>query len=151
MYEDPQDMFQEMDEMFTRLFARMNRGGAFGEPQMFGYHIVINGGDRDGQVTEEPLVPARAGSEPVAEVHRLGDEVKVVVELPGAAAESLRLDAREGQLVISAEGCGNSYHTAADLPPVDAASMQSTFKNGVLEVTFSALPGSQETTGAGEN
>ena len=26
MYEDPQDMFREMDEMFSRLFARMDRG-----------------------------------------------------------------------------------------------------------------------------
>jgi HSP20 family molecular chaperone IbpA len=32
------------------------------------------------------------------------------------------------------------YHTHADLPPVDSGSMQTSFKNGVLEVTLKRLP-----------
>ena len=43
-------------------------------------------------------------------------------------------------LIIDAGGIGTPYHTTADLPPVDAGSMQSTFRNGVLEVTFRILP-----------
>jgi len=147
MYEDPQDMFREMDEMFARLFTRMSRGGLYGEPQVFGYHIVINGADGPSGIPE-PQVHERAGSEPVAEVHRIGDEVKVVVELPGTTAESVRLDARDGTLFIDAEGCENRYHTTAPLPAVNAASMQSSLRNGVLEVTFSAL--SESTPAAGQ-
>jgi HSP20 family molecular chaperone IbpA len=145
MYEDPRDMFQEMDEMFGRLFARMNREVTGSEPQMYGFHIVIDRADGREQVPEEPLITDRSGSEPVAEVHRIGDEVKVVVELPGVTAESVRLGVHDQQLTIDTEGCTNNYHTTADLPAVDAASLQSSFRNGVLEVTFGVLPDVPET------
>jgi HSP20 family molecular chaperone IbpA len=151
MYEDPQDMFREMDEMFARLFTRMNQDGAGGESQMFGYHIVITGGDDSRQVPEESSIADRAGSEPVAEVHTIGEEVKVIVELPGAAAESVTLDVQDQNLIIDADGCMTHYHTTASLPPVNAATMQSSFRNGVLEVTFGILPENPEVSGAGEN
>jgi HSP20 family molecular chaperone IbpA len=152
MYEDPQDMFQEMDEMFARLFDRMQRGSGLGEPQVYGYKIVIQGGDGSLKPAQEELsLPSRAGSEPAAEVHRIDNDVMVVVELPGATAESVRLTPQNGQLTIDAEGCGNTYHSKTDLPPVDIASMQSTFKNGVLEVTFRTLSGNPESAGTGKD
>lgn len=150
MYEDPQDMFREMDEMFARMFTRMSRGMGGGEPQVFGYHIVLGGGDESGSAMEEPAAPPRGDSAPVAEVHRIGDEVKVIVELPGASAESVALDVRDNKLLIDADGCMNQYHTVADLPPVNAASMQFTFRNGVLEVTFGTLPGSADSPADGK-
>ena len=140
MYEDPQDMFREMDEMFARMFTRMNRGMSGGEPQVYGYHIVIHGGEGHPVAPEEPALPLRGDSAPVAEVHRIDNEVKVIVELPGAPAESVTLAVEDGKLVIDAEGCMSHYHTTADLPPVNADSIQSSFRNGVLEVTFAALP-----------
>jgi len=151
MYVDPQDVFREMDEMFARLFTRMNRDGAGGESQMFGCHIVITGGDDRRQVPGEPALSVRAGSEPVAEVHRIGDELKVIVELPGATADSVTLDVQDQNLIIDADGCMNHYHTTASLPPVNIASMQSSFRNGVLEVTFGMLPENPEVSGAGED
>ncbi|WP_321508535.1 Hsp20/alpha crystallin family protein [uncultured Methanoregula sp.] len=151
MYEDPRDMFHEMDEMFDHLFARMNRGIAGSEHQVYGYKIVIPGSDGRGQVPEEPALTDRTRSEPEAEVHRIGDEVKVIVELPGATAESVGLDAREGKLVIDAEGSMNHYHSTADLPPVNVSSMQSSFRNGVLEVTFGALPEDAAPAGSVKN
>jgi len=147
MYEDPQDMFCEMEEMVARLFTRMNLDGAGGEPQMFGYHVVITGGDDSRQVLEEPALSVRAGSEPVAEVHRLGDELKVIVELPGATADSVTLNVQDQNLIIDADGCMTHYHTTAYLPPVNTASMQSSFRNGVLEVTFGIFPENPEVTG----
>jgi len=43
MYEDPQDMFREMNELFTHLYTRMTRDFAAGEPQVFGYHMIMRG------------------------------------------------------------------------------------------------------------
>lgn len=151
MYEDPQDLFREMDEMFSRLFTRMDRGFAGGDPQVSGYYFVASGRNDYPDIQEEPGLSDRAAAGPVAEVHRIGNEVKVIVELPGASAESVALDVKEGRLVIDAEGCMNPFHTIADLPPVNAASMHSTFRNGVLEVTFEALPEHPEPTHTGAN
>lgn len=151
MYEDPQDMFREMDEMFARLFARIDRGFAGGDPRVSGYHIVVYGGNDDPAMQEEFSLPDRAAAGPVAEVHRIGNEVKVIADLPGASAESVALDMKDGKLVIDAEGCMGPYHTTADIPSVDAASMKFTFKNGVLEVTFSVPAGDNEEPAAGEN
>jgi HSP20 family molecular chaperone IbpA len=141
MYEDPQDMFREMDELFARLYARMTRDFAAGEPQVFGYHTVIR---RDGEslpVLCSQRNQLREGTGPVAEVHRIGDEVKVITELPGATMDAIRLEIQDQTLIIDSDGGNLSYHTTAALPPVDPDSIQTSFKNGVLEVTFGILPG----------
>jgi len=151
MYEDPRDMFREMDEMFARLFTRMNGGIDSGEHQVYGCHIVIHGGGDHPVEPEKPALPMRGDSVPVAEVHRIDDEVKVIVELPGAPAESVTLSVQDGKLVIDAKGCMNHYHTTADLPPVNEDSMQSSFRNGVLEVTFGVLSDHPDRPGEGIN
>ena len=46
--------------------------------------------------------------EPVAEVHRIGNEVKVIAELPGITEEALRLDVKGNTLVIDA---GDADHS----------------------------------------
>ena len=151
MYKDPMDMFEEMDEMFARLFTRMDREFASGNPQVCGYRIVMGNEGMPGGMQEIPASSSRVTHEPVAEVHRIGDETKVVAELPGATDESVRLDVKGNTLVIDAGDAENHYHTTADLPPVDAASMQGSFKNGVLEVTFRNLPDAASVPDAGKN
>jgi HSP20 family protein len=144
------DMFDEMDEMFARLFTRMNRELASGNPQVYGYQIVFRGGDDGGSaVTEVHPSPSRVSSEPVAEIHQIGDEIKVISELPGATDESIRLEVKGSTLVIDAGDAEHHYRTTAELPPVDAASMQRSFRNGVLEVTFRNLPDTASPAGAG--
>lgn len=135
----PRDMFEEMDEIFNHLFSRMNQDFTNGRPQVSGFRIIIDGGDLHTPVQDYPEIPSRAATSPVAEVHRIDDEVKVVAELPGAARDSIRLDVQGSVLSIDADGVTTPYHTTADLPPVDNGSMQSTFRNGVLEVTFRVL------------
>lgn len=135
----PRDMFEEMDEIFDRLFSRMNQDLMNGRPQVSGFRIIIDGGDLHTPVQDNWEIPSRTATSPVAEVHRIDDEVKVITELPGAAKDSIRLDVQGSVLSIDGDGVTSPYHTTADLPPVDAGSMQSTFRNGVLEVTFRAL------------
>jgi HSP20 family protein len=146
MFEDPTDIFSEMDERFARLFNRMDRGFMDGSPGVSGYRIVFErGGDPVGMPEIRTPRP-RDGSEPVTEVHLIGDEVKVIADLPGVTDDSLRLNVQGDQIVIDAGDADHHYHTSATLPPVDASSLHSSIKNGVLEVTFRCLPGTAAET-----
>jgi len=141
MNDDMQDMFRQMDAMMARLFAGMEAG--FSEsmlPGTMGYRVVIHGGtlppDRKGPTG----IPSRDSKEPVVEVHPIGNEVKVIADLPGVTDDALRLDVQGDRLIIDAGDADRHYRTSAHLPPVDAASMRKSLKNGVLEVTFTMLP-----------
>ena len=54
--------------------------------------------------------------------------------------DAIELELQGSILTIDADGGSSQYHTHADLPPVDSGSMQTSFKNGVLEVTLKRLP-----------
>jgi HSP20 family molecular chaperone IbpA len=144
MYEDPQDMFRDMDELFSHLYAQMTRDFAAGEPLAFGYHMVISRGGESSPIPCSPHDQLRSGSEPGVEVHRIDDEVKVITELPGITRESLHLTIDRNELIIDADAGTRQYHTTATLPPVNPDSVQVSLKNGVLEVTFGILDGSSE-------
>ncbi len=54
MYEDPKDMFREMDDLFAHIYARMTRDFTAGEPQVFGYHVIIQRGGESSPVSVHP-------------------------------------------------------------------------------------------------
>jgi HSP20 family protein len=147
MQENPMDMFEEMNEIFARLFSRMDREFTAGSSRRSGYRIIVKDDGECPEVQEMPVdtgsVPRMTG-EPVAEVHCVGNEVKVIADLPGITEEALRLDVKGNTLIIDAGDADHCYRTSAVLPPVDAASMQHSLKNGVLEVTFVSLPDRSE-------
>jgi HSP20 family molecular chaperone IbpA len=130
MYKDPQDMFRDMDEMFTCLSARMTRDFSGIEPPIFSYSDIPEcyGGPS-----------MRAGSEPVVEVHRIDEEVKVITELPGVTRDTLHLTVKGNKLFIDADTGTMQYHTSATLPPVETEPLQVSLKNGILEVTFAVF------------
>ena len=105
MHGNPLDMFDEIDKIFDRLVSRMDREFMSGSPQLCGYRIVLRD-DGEGPVVQEipdSETPAsRINDEPVAEVHRIGNEVKVIAGLPGITEEALRLDVKGNTLVIDA-------------------------------------------------
>jgi HSP20 family protein len=143
MHRDPMDMFDEMDEMFDHLFSRIDREFMNGFPEGYGYRIMVRDGGEGAGVNDmaDDVTPfTRVTGEPVAEVHHIGNEVKVIADLPGITEEALRLDVKGSTLVIDAGDADHAYRTSAALPPVDIGSMQKTLKNGVLEVTFTSLP-----------
>jgi HSP20 family molecular chaperone IbpA len=140
MKEDPQDVFGQMDAIFAHMVAEMTRGMVSGiPPHAVGYRIIIrgNGAMPDGAPFESVIRP-RDQQGPAPEVHRIGHDVKVVAELPGATKESIQLNVQGSTLTIEADGRDQHYQTVAELPPVDAEPVQTSFKNGVLEVTFKA-------------
>jgi HSP20 family molecular chaperone IbpA len=147
MYEDPKDMFREMDELFAHIYARMTRDFTAGEPQAFGYQVIIQAGGGSSPVSRTPHDQLRVNSEPIVEIHRIGDEVKVITELPGTTMDAIDLELKGSTLIIDADGGSLQYHTHADVSRVDPGSMQISFKNGVLEVTFKILPATLDEEG----
>ena len=71
------------------------------------------------EMADDDAPVSRVTGEPVAEVHRIGNEVKVITELPGITEEALRLDVKGNTLVIDAGDADHHYRTSAALPPVD--------------------------------
>jgi HSP20 family protein len=142
MQENPKDMFDEMDEMFARIFSRVDREFMDGTDRGYRYRFIVMDTGEGPEIPERvhDAAPLSCGhKEPVAEVHRIGNEVKVIADLPGITEEALRLDVKGNMLVIDAGHAEHCYHTSAALPLVDTASMQKTLKNGVLEVAFLSL------------
>jgi HSP20 family molecular chaperone IbpA len=140
MTEDPQDVFGQMDAIFAHMIAEMTQGMVSGiPPRAGGYRIIIhgNGAMPDGEPNDF-LIKSREREGPAPEVHRIGDDVKVVAELPGAEKESVRFSVQGSTLTIEADGMDQHYRTVAELPPVDAEPVQMSFRNGVVEVTFKA-------------
>jgi HSP20 family protein len=140
MKDDSLDVFRQMDAMIAQMVAEMTRGMVSDiTPHAMGYRIIIQGGDAPPEAAQDSIINPRDTQDTAPEVHRVADEVKVVAGLPGVDKENIRLDVRDGVIVIMADGNGQHYRTSADLPPVDTGSMRSSFKNGVLEVTFAAF------------
>jgi len=141
----PEDIFREMDTLAAHLFSRMARDFDPGLLPGYGHHVVIRSGDFKPYRFREPEeISSYTEPEPMPEVHRIDNEIRVIAGLPGATRESVRLTLDGDELIIDADGGSRHYHTVAALPPVEPGSMQSTIKNGVLEVRFSTPAVSSE-------
>ena len=91
------------------------------------------GGERATQITAE--------REPLSDVITTDKEVKVVVELPGANKENIKVNAYEGSVEVKADAQDRKYRRVIDIPAaaaanIDVQSVKSTFKNGLLEIVF---------------
>jgi HSP20 family molecular chaperone IbpA len=135
MQRDFMDIWDEMDVLLGRLMARHFAGSesgpslvfeTFGESGIPGYSCSCTSCGSTGC--------AVAG--PVAEVHRTPEGVTVVTELPGADKDRITLDLQGDTLIIEADSGDIRYRTAADISGAPVGLMQSSFRNGVLEVTF---------------
>jgi HSP20 family protein len=87
-------------------------------------------GERATQITAE--------REPLSDIITTDKEVKVVVELPGANKENIKVNAYEGSVEIKADAQDRKYRRVVDIPAadIDLQSVKSTFKNGLLEIVF---------------
>ncbi|MHB8163790.1 MAG: Hsp20/alpha crystallin family protein [Methanoregula sp.] len=141
----PEDMFREMDTFAAHLFSRMARDFDTGFLPGYDHYVVIRSEDFEPSRFREPEeIPSYVEPEPKPEVHRIDNEIREIAGLPGAIRESVRLTLEGNELFIDADGGSRHYHTVAALPPVEPGSMQSTIKNGVLEVRFSTPAVSSE-------
>jgi HSP20 family protein len=80
-----------------------------------------------------------AEREPLSDVITTDKEVKVVVELPGANKENIKVNAYEGSVEVKADAQDRKYRRVVDISAadmIDVQSVKSTFKNGLLEIVF---------------
>lgn len=113
----------------------------FPNPYVFGFSVSL-GPDGRPQVhrfgsLQSPLQGAEVEkeSEPLVDVLDCRKEIVVVVELPGVDKKDIKLDASESSLKISVDTPERSFYKNLCLPAkVHAGSMQTSYKNGVLEV-----------------
>ncbi len=73
--------------------------------------------------------------EPFADVCHEGDELRIVVELPGVSKEDIDLQTTERSMTVSVDTESRKYHKALKLPAeVDPESAKAEYNNGILEV-----------------
>jgi len=133
-----EDEFEEMRKTINRMLKDAFEGklGVFREPFIYGFTARsrdaarAEGGQKAIQGEE---VVAR---DPLTDVILTEEAVYVTADLPGIQDEGLstRIDGR--RLIVEAEG-ERRYYSAVDLPhDVDPGSIQTTFRNGVLDIAI---------------
>jgi len=86
------------------------------------------------KATEKGAVVAEV-REPIVDVFDEGEKLVVIAELPGVAEKDIHLEVKGDILDLSAEAKDRKYSKEVLLPsPVDAGSMESSYKNGILEI-----------------
>jgi len=73
--------------------------------------------------------------EPLVDVLDEGDRLVIIAELPGVEAEGIHIEVKEDILELTAEATDRRYSKELLLPsPVDADTMESSCRNGILEI-----------------
>jgi HSP20 family protein len=139
----PKDLVREYE---TPTGAKVREVG----PLVYGYSVTV-GPDGKPKIREfgnvKPIAEAtRAGApqitserEPLADVVTTDKELKVIVEMPGINKENIKVNAYDNSVEISTkENAERKYHRIVELPAeADIDTVKSTYKNGILEITFS--------------
>jgi len=140
MSDSPADIFEQLNELMKRLMEQgLKEQGDPNRSFAYGFKIVIHDTGTAGTSVEgsapELEEPSSEGTlEPIAEMYTTDDDVTVAIDLPGVEKENIHLSLINGTLTIIA---GGNQLTSVEVPAVDADSMQSNYKHGVLEVKFS--------------
>lgn len=92
--------------------------------------------------TETPTpTPARVQRVPRVDVWRADEGFRVLAELPGAQAESVKLTAERGVLTLYAESPRHSWKRSFELPDdVDADAIAARLEKGLLEISMPRVP-----------
>ncbi len=73
--------------------------------------------------------------EPIVDVFDEGERLVVIAELPGVDEDDIHLEVKDDIIDLAAEAKDRKYSKEILLPSaVDPDSMQSTYKNGILEI-----------------
>lgn len=132
-----QDDFEEMRRTINRMLKDAFEGklGVFREPFVYGFTMRTRDARGEGtfQAVEGQEVVSK---DPLVDVQLMPNSIFVTAELPGAQHESVRVGVDGARLTIEADG-DKHYYTSVELPPdIDPSSLESTFTNGVLDITL---------------
>lgn len=128
--------FEEMRRALHRMLKDAFEGklGVFREPFIYGFTVR----SREARAEARPLIENQEvrQSDPLADVILTESAIFVTAELPGVAADQVRVRVDEGRLVVEAEG-DRRYFSSVDLPSdADRDTLKYTFTNGVLDVVI---------------
>ena len=162
-FPDVDDMMKEMERMMQEAFKNLEQqvpknlvkerkledGTTVREmgPIVYGYSVKIGPDGKPeirkfGNIDTMPHLlggglSVKEEREPLVDVIKGSDEIRVVAEVPGVNKEDLRVSADEGAVTIESATGSPRYHKRINLPDaVDPKSAKSTYKNGILEVSF---------------
>ena len=162
-FPDVDEMMREMDKMMQEAFRnfeqqvpknlvkerKMDDGSTVREmgPIVYGYSVKIGPDGKPeirkfGNIDAFPNVlggglAVKEEREPLVDVIKGNDEVRIVAEVPGVNKDDLRLTADDNAVTIESVTGEPRYHKRIDLPDaVDPKTAKSTYKNGILEVSF---------------
>ncbi len=153
------DPLGDMDEMFERLGRAMGMSVEnFGQhPFVYGFSVTQRPGEEP-EIREFgniPMFEQRETGEkrfldirkPLIDVLEAEDTVHVIAEMPGIEKQNIQLNATDLILDIETIDGNPKYSERVELPvKVDPQSAKATYKNGVLEVTFSRMQSSSRTS-----
>ena len=157
---DIEDAFKEMEEMMTKQFENLSKIApedlareqtlpdgtqvkSWG-PFVYGYSVTV-GPDGKPKVTEFGNLKPETSTqkqveekrEALADVIPADNEVRVIVELPGAEKKDIKLSGTDAKLTISVDTAEHKYYKEVELPfKVDIKKATSNYKNGVLDITI---------------
>jgi HSP20 family protein len=165
MFRGFDQMRQEMEREFENIEKRIPKdlvreyntpeGGKVREvgPMVYGYSMTI-GPDGKPRVREFGNVKPSRGFgfgggggmsrpeisgeiEPLIDVTTTDKEVRVVVEMPGISKDSIKVNAYDSTVEVKSEDPQRKYHRTIEVPPdTDIETAMSSYKNGILEITF---------------
>lgn len=144
------DDFEKPGLDFERAGAQGGKG--MGRPRVYGFTLEFGPEgeakftDMTGSQIPLPRTPGspqkqvqrqRGGSDPHFELIDRPGELSIIVELPGVEEKHLHLKAFPRQLGIRVSDPDRLFAKTLSLPAeVDGASLQSSLKNGILEITL---------------
>jgi HSP20 family protein len=162
-FPDVDDMMREMERMMQEAFRnfeqqvpktlvkerKLEDGTTIREmgPIVYGYSVKI-GSDGKPEIRKFGNIDAmphllggglsvKEEREPLVDVIRGSDDIRVVAEVPGVNKEDLRVSASEDTVTIESATSSPRYHKKVNLSEaVDPNTAKSTYKNGILEITF---------------
>ncbi len=162
-FPDVDEMMREMEKMMQDAFKNMEQqmpknlvkerklddGTTVREmgPIVYGYSVKIGPDGKPeirkfGNIDAFPNVlggglSVKEEREPLVDVIKGSDEVRVVVELPGVSKEDLHVTADESAVTVECVTGERRYQKRVELPQgVDPKSAKSSYKNGILEITL---------------
>ncbi|MBI2871845.1 MAG: helix-turn-helix domain-containing protein [Chloroflexi bacterium] len=137
------DLLSQMAEEGQEEHARSGEREALGgrAKGVYGFSVRMGLGGKPviqqfGNVRETEVGPVVADTrEPLVDVMDEGDRLVVIAELPGVEEKDVRIKVEGDALDISAATGGRRYHKEVPLPSaMDAATLQSSYRNGILEI-----------------
>ena len=135
---------QEIEQAGGEVRREVQQSDNDGNPLKIEYHLRVNtdmaGARRTpSRQARKPVAPQKPPvepkvREPLVDLFEEGDEIVVIVELPGVETETLTIELHGDLLQISGHGL-HRYASEVILPvAIDPASLRSRYHNGILEV-----------------